>query len=185
MVLDLVAKGVTERALADNVKKSTNAESAHVEISSFPFLWQVGVDGRLARIDLSADQVPIGPVRFERISLDARQVHFDRHQLLSERTVDITAVGQATMTVVAQLSSLQGTIAGDLGVDVTSPAPGQVAISALGRTVTTIDLTRIPLVPKCPLTVTHSGSTYTFSCTVAPVPPSVLAALSKASAVRS
>jgi hypothetical protein len=186
VVLDFVAKDATEAAVADNAKSSTHAQSAHVSISSFPFLWDVAVGGRLDRIDITADQVPVGPLHLDEIGVDAKGVHFDQHKLLVDRQVDITAVNQATITVVAQLSSLESTIAGTLGVRVTSPSPGQIAISALGRTVTTIDLTRIPLVPRCPLTVSHTGTTtYTFSCTVAPVPASVLDALSKARAVAS
>jgi len=181
VVLDFVAKGIAERAISKNVERSAHAQSAHTSISSFPFVWDVAVGGGLDRIEVSADQVPVGPLQLDRISVDAHDVRFDRHKLWSDQSVQVTSVGQATITVVAQLSSLEGSVASGLGVGVSSPAPGQVAISVLGRTVTTIDLTRIPLVPRCPLSVSHQGTTYTFSCTVSPVPQSVLRALSRGS----
>ncbi|HMC38556.1 MAG TPA: hypothetical protein VKI19_02775, partial [Acidimicrobiales bacterium] len=78
-----------------------------------------------------------------------------------------------------KLSGLEGTIASDLRLQVTATGSDRIVVSAAGRTLDVINLTRIPIVPVCPVQVHEAGGVYTLSCTVAPVPASVLAALSK------
>lgn len=177
---DFVARDATQSAVAANVTRSTHSEGSSVDISSFPFLYNVAAHGRLDRIQVTDRGVPAGPFRIDRIHLDARQVRFDRHALLESHYVHIVSVGQATITVEAKLSDLESSIADRLGAQVTASSSDHVVISASGIPLVTLDLTRIPLVPVCPVTVSHTGDTYQFTCTVAPVPETVLAALSKA-----
>jgi LmeA-like phospholipid-binding len=179
--LDVTAKDATENAVAANVRRSTHAQRTTVSVSSFPFLYQIAADGRVDRIVIDDYGVPAGPLRLDQVQLDARDVRFDRHALVQERYVDITSVSRATVTVVARLSSLQAGLAHDLGLQVEATSSDQIALRALGRTVATIDLTRISIVPRCPVRVVQVGDTYRISCTVAPVPAPVLAALSRAS----
>ena len=179
-VLDFVTRDATQTAVAADVRKSTHAQGATVGIDSFPFLYDIAASGRLDRVDVTVTGVPVGAVRIDQIRLDARQVRFDRRRLLESHYVDITSVQQATISVVARLSNLQNTVANDLGVQVSGTSSSDVVIAALGHQVATLDLTRIPIIPDCPLTISHRSDTYTFTCTVSPVPQTVLAALSRA-----
>ena len=178
--LDFIARDVTERAVASDVKAATHAERATVSISSFPFIYGVAANGRVDGIDVSVYGVPAGLLRIDEINLDVRGVRIDQHRLLADRTVSVTSIDSATINVVVKLSSLQNSLASDLGVEVSAPTSDRISFVVHGVTVASIDLTRVPIVPSCPLDVTHTGAVYTFSCTVAPVPASVLAALSKA-----
>lgn len=180
VALDLAARSVTQDAIATDVQKSTHSEGASASISSFPFLYDVAAEGRIDRVAITDRGVPAGPLRLDQVRLVASQVRFDRHELFTQHAVRLTDVGSATVTVQARLTSLTGTIARDLGIEVTSSASNRITVSAGGVTVARIDLTKVPIIPDCPLDVTHSGEVYTFSCTVSPVPPSVLEALSKA-----
>lgn len=178
MAADLLARSATQDAIATDVQRSTHSSSATAGISSFPFLYDVAAEGRLDRVTITARGVPAGPVRLDQVRLVGTQIHFDRHQLVSDRSVRLTEVGTATVTVQAHLSGLAGSIASDLGIEVTAPSSNRVSVRAAGHTLATLDLTQIPIIPRCPLQVTHTGETYTFSCTVSPVPESVLTALS-------
>ena len=177
---DFIARDVTERAVASDVKAATHAERATVSISSFPFIYGVAANGRVDGIDVSVYGVPAGLLRIDEINLDVRGVRIDQHRLLADRTVSVTSIDSATINVVVKLSSLQNSLASDLGVEVSAPTSDRISFVVHGVTVASIDLTRVPIVPSCPLDVTHTGAVYTFRCTVAPVPASVLAALSKA-----
>lgn len=175
---DFAARSATETRIATDVRSSTHSDEASASISSFPFLYDVAAEGRLKQVTIVARGVPAGPIRLDQVELVADQVHFDRHQLVSSHTVHLTDVGSARITVQAHLSSLAATIARDLRVQVTSSASNRLTLSVEGVPLVTLDLTRVPIIPDCPLQVAHSGDAYTFSCTVSPVPASVLDALS-------
>lgn len=178
--VDIAARVGTQNLIATDVQQSTHSRSASVGISSFPFLYDIAAEGRIGQVTVTDSGVPAGPFRIDQVRLDASEVHFARTQLLQHHSVRITEVGRATVTVVARLSGLQGALANQLGLQVTATSSDRILVTADGHTVATLDLTRIPIVPQCPLQVSHRGDTYSFSCTVAPVPPAVLAALSKA-----
>lgn len=177
---DFLAKDATQNAIAKDVQRSTRSDGAGVTITSFPFLYDAAAEGRVDRVEVTDRGVPVGLLRLDSVTLVGSQVRFDRNLLLEHHTIHLTSVGSATISVSVHLSSIVGTVATSLGVEVLPEGPGQIAISAAGRTVATIDLTRIPIIPACALQVGHSGDVYTFSCRVSPVPQSVLAALSKA-----
>lgn len=180
VALDYAARVGTQNLIATDVRQSTHSRSATVGITSFPFLYDIAAQGRIDRVTVTDSGVPAGAFQIDQVRLDASHVHFARRDLLQRHIVRITEVGRATVTVVARLSGLQSALANQLGVQVTATASDRILLTADGHTVATLDLTRIPIVPLCPLQVAHSGDTYTFSCTVSPVPPTVLAALSKA-----
>lgn len=178
--VDLAARYAAQDAMAAAVQRSTKAKSVSVTISSFPFIYDVLAEGRVDDIDVIAHDVPAGPVTLDTIELKGSQVRLDRSQLLDHRTVRLTSVGSATLSIVLSLSTIENALATDLGVSVTASGSNDLVVSAGGRTLATIDLTKVPIVPYCPVQLVHSGSTYTLSCTVSPVPQSVIEALSKA-----
>ena len=181
IVIDNAARIGTQDAVATAVKKSTHSQSASVRVDSFPFLYDTAAEGKIRHVVVTDRGVPIGLglLRLDQVTLDASQVHFDRHQLLLDRRVRITEIARATITMQTHLTALESDLAVGLNAQVTSPRPGVIDITVAGHTVSSINLTLIPIIPPCPLQITQSGDEYTFTCTVSPVPPSVLAALSK------
>lgn len=178
VAVDLAARSATETAIAKDVRRSTHARSVTVGISSFPFLYDVAVEGRLGHITITGHDVPVGPLTLDQVTLSADQVHFDRHLLVSDHKVAITSVARADVTVVARLSSLEATVASKLDVQIVASGSNRLDLTAAGHTLFTVDLTKVPLIPVCPLQVLHGSGTYTLTCSVSPVPASVLAALS-------
>jgi hypothetical protein len=172
-----VAKDATQSAIARDVQRSTHSQTASASITSFPFLYDVTADGRIDRLVITDRGVPAGPVTIESVRLVASQVRFDRHELLVDQKVHLVSVGRATVTAVVQLSGLEGVIASGLDLRVTASGSDHVVVSVAGHQLAVLDLTRIPIVPPCSLQITHSGTRYTFACSVSPVPPTILAAL--------
>ena len=176
---DFAVRSATEDAIATDVHRSTHSQSASASIDSFPFLYDTIAQGRVDRLEVTDRGVPAGLFRIDQIQVVASQVSFSRRQLLADHKVDITAVSRATFKVTARLTTLENSVATYLGAQITATASNRLVVSVAGRTVATIDLTRIPIVPFCPLNLSHTGDTYVLACTVAPVPAPVLAALSK------
>ncbi len=182
--LDIAARVGTQKLIATDVQRSTHSQSVDVSISSFPFLYDVAADGRIPRVIVTDTGVPAGPFRIDQVRLDASGVYFARSELLDRHSVRITQVSRATVAIVARLSGLESSLANRLNVQVTAAGSDRIRVTADGYTVATVNLTKIPIVPQCPLNFTHDGDSYTFSCTVSPVPPPVLAALSKAASAK-
>jgi hypothetical protein len=154
--LDLAARSAAQSAAARQVKKSTGAATATVTFNSEPFLWDVLVDGRLSRVTVTAGEVPFGPITVTQVKVAGSDVRLDRNQLFNSRTVRVTSVRRATVTIVTRGGLLSA-----------------AAVAAL-------DFTRIPLVPSCPLTAQAVNGGYDLTCTVSPVPASVLNAINAA-----
>jgi hypothetical protein len=150
VVLDVLARSAAEKATARQVKASTEAGSVSVTFNSEPFLWDVLADGKLDQVTVVANDVPLGPLTVTKVEVQGSHVHFDRNQLFNSRTVRVTSISKATVTITAHVNAL-----------------GALAIQA-------IDFTRIPLVPNCPLASHQIAGGYELTCTVAPVPQSVI-----------
>ena len=178
--VDLAARSVTQAAIADHVKASTSAKSASVSINSFPFLWDAGVEGRLADVTVTGRDIPAGPLRLDAVEVQAHQIRFDRRVLFNAHSVKLTSISSATVTVTTHLTGLEQSLASALGAVVAVEPGDQLVVRVAGRTVFSYQLSRIPLIPDCPLQVQQIAGGYSLSCTVAPVPASVLAALSQA-----
>ena len=175
---DLAARSAAESAIASRVQLSTHAQGVSATVDSFPFLWDVAAEGQISDLTVTGRGVPAGPLVLDQVTLVAHHVHFDRHRLIADRKVTLTYVASAQVTVVAHLSNLEQAVASALGVEIVPSGSDRLALRAAGRTIATVDLTKVPIIPTCPLTVLHTGTSYTLSCTVAPVPASVLAAIS-------
>lgn len=176
--LNYGAKAVTETALADHVKTATHAQSASATISSFPFLWDAAVEGRVQDVTVVDRGVPAGLLTLDSVKVEARQVRFDRKVLFNAQKVHLTSISSATVTVTTRLTGLEQAVASLLGAFVTVQPGDELVVQVAGRTVFSYQLSRIPLIPDCPLQVSQTGGAYVMSCTVSPVPAAVLAALS-------
>lgn len=176
--LDLAGRAVTESALASHVKNSTQAKSTSVSINSFPFLWDAAVEGRVQNITVVDRGVPAGPLTLDSVRVQAHEVKFDRRVLFNAHSVKLTSVSSATVTVVTHLTGLEQTVASAVGAVVSVQPGDELVVRVAGHSVFSYKLSQVPLIPDCPLQVAQVPGGYSLSCTVSPVPGSVLAALS-------
>jgi hypothetical protein len=90
----------------------------------------------------------------------------------------LETVDKASARIVYQLTSTEAALAAGAGVSAVPAPGGHINFMVGGRIVFSLNLTLIPLVPACTFQETQAGDTYTFTCTVAPVPVAVLNSLS-------
>ena len=193
---DFGLRKAAESAMATKARESTGASSASASIGGFPFLYEVFGQSRLDTVDLTLGEVPAG----ETLTLQSVHVHlvtvaFDRSQLVSHRKVDIKSIASGTADVdisAPELSTATGhavTLTSDgqilVGVDgkqvtatLTAGAGDELQMSVGGVPLARIDLAHNAIVPECNFTISVTGSAVVASCTMAPVPPAVIAAIS-------
>ncbi len=192
---DYAARQVAQDQLAAHIRQSTSASSASATIHSFPFVYDVLAHGSVTKVDATADGVPAGPLRLQQVTVSAHQVQIDRHQLVADHRIHVTAIARATATVTvtaapisavagAPVSLSSGNVVSAAVHGVTVPAvigvEGQtLTLSAAGVRLLSVDLKQSPVVPACAMTLVVRPGELQVSCTVAPVPPSVIAALSQ------
>src|SRR5512146_1656641 len=73
---DRVAVAIAENQIASQIKQADNAISPSVDIKGFPFLTQV-ISRNLQEIDISAKDIPAGPVSISSVSAQAKGVHIN------------------------------------------------------------------------------------------------------------
>ena len=192
--IDIAARVIAQNRIASRAKASANAQSASASINSFPFLYDVLVDGTARNVAVHARGVPLGPLVVSQVDVSVHGVHFDKGELFNHRKVRVTAISSATAAVTITASDLTAathipvTISGNtitatfagvqLPVTVTVTSGHELAFSALGHRAVTFDLARTSLLPACPMQLSSQQSALHLSCTIAPVPASLIAALS-------
>jgi hypothetical protein len=195
--LDLLARHVAETELASRAKAATHATAASAHIGSFPFLYHLLAQGSVPEVDLHLERVPVGPLRLHELTVVLHGVVVDRHALLTERRVELSRVASATAVVTATAADLSSAVgdpvrlpgANEVQVTVAGrPVTATVALAAgptflvdvAGRPVLSVDLAQSPLVPDCAMALEVLPGEVELSCTVAPVPHVLLAAISGA-----
>lgn len=176
--LNYAARAVTETALADHVKSATHARSASASVNFFPFLWDAAVEGRVRDVTVVDRGVPAGPITLDTVTVTAHQIKFDRNVAFNAQKVHLISISSATVTVTTHLTGLEQSLASALGASVSVQPGDELTVRVAGHPVFSYQLSRIPLIPDCPLQVAQAGGAYRLSCTVSPVPAPVLAALS-------
>ena len=192
--VDIAARVIAQDRIASRAKASTNAQSASASISSFPFLYDVLVDGTARNVAVHARRVPLGPLIVSQVDVSVHDVHFDKGELFNHRKVRVTAISSATAAVTITASDLTAatnvpvTISGNtitasfagvqIPVTVTVTNGHELAFSTVGHKAVIFDLARTPLLPACAMRLTAQPSALHLSCTIAPVPASLIAALS-------
>lgn len=193
MAADLAGRRAAEVQLEHRiVASSPSVTSASVHIDSFPFLGRLAASGHVSSVRADASDVTVSRLRFSSIHVDLHDVEVDRRRLLSDRQVDIRAVGRGEATAdVAQadlrqaLGGLPVTL-GDGRVTVTIRGV-TVAVSATVRdnvlrlsagplTVPAITLPKLPLLPCITDAVARPG-VLRLSCQVSRVPDELLTRL--------
>jgi hypothetical protein len=175
------ARAHAQHVMAQRIRSSTGAEHVSVHISSFPFLYELAVS-KIDRVKVIADGVPAGPIRLTHVTVDARDVEVDHHFLIFDRKLRIVSIARATVTVQIEQKELAA-IADAVNANLTVVDGHQLVVSIFGHRVLSIDLTKSRLVPNCTLALLRVSSGFSASCTVAPVPPSLLATLNARAAL--
>ena len=191
---DLAIRHVATTQVAQRARQATGAASASASISGFPFLYETLVQGQVHGITVHLTDVPAGPLVLQKVDVAMVGIHFDKSRIYHQRKLRLTEMDRATATVLVsavELSTVSGhqiTVSGgSLVLNLagrTVPATATIngghtlVVSAGGVTVFSDDLSRSPLVPPCSMTLQIVAAGVQATCTMAPVPPSVLAAVS-------
>jgi hypothetical protein len=175
-------RAVAEQTLANRIKKSTGAESVSASVESPAFLYDVLVPATIQGVHIVATGVPEGLLRLDQVTVNASQIHLDRHQLVADQKVHIVAIGDATITALIKPEGLASVVvsgAGLLGVHVVLAHGHDLAVEVLGHQVYSVDLASNPLLPDCAFSLQQTSAGYSLSCHVAPVPQSMLDVISR------
>ncbi len=176
VVGDFWARSHAQHLMAQRIRSSTGAEHVSVHIGSFPFLYELAVS-KIDDVKVVADGVPAGPLRLTHVTIDAHQVQVDHHFLIFDRKLRVVSIAKATVTVQIQQSAL-ASIAGAVNADLAVIDGHQLVVTIFGHQVLSVDLTKSPLIPNCTLSLVRVSGGFSGSCTVAPVPRSLLEAIS-------
>lgn len=191
---DIGARVFAQHQIADRAKASTGARTSTASISSFPFLYDLLVEGKAKKVTVHLTGVPLGPLRISRVDLTASGVHLDvgylvNHQKARVKSVD-SADSRLTLTAadISAATGVQVSIAGNqitasiagVGIPVTVGVTGGhvLTLNFEGHHVFSFDLDRSPIIPTCDMQLSTANDAISLECRVSPVPPAVIAAIS-------
>lgn len=191
---DIGARIYTEHQIAGRAKASTGAGSSSAGIQSFPFLYDLLAESKAKKVTVHLTRVPIGPLTIDKVDVTARGVHIDVGYLFSHHKVRLKSIASAdarltfaapdiTSVTGIRLSIADGTITASLGgaripVTVTIAGGHILILRVAGQKDLSFDVDRSPIIPPCALQATVAGDALVLECQVAPVPSSVVAAIS-------
>jgi hypothetical protein len=202
-----VATAVAESQLASRARVATGAASASATVGPFPVLAYLFGQGRVPDVSVTLNDVSFAAIdavvrglpdlSAQRLVVDLHDVSVSRSGLVKHQDVEVTRIGSATATLTitaAGLSALTG-LAVSLpghgrvevrldGVTVTASlqiANGNTLVLRMGgRTVVSIRLRHGSILPACPMAVSFPRGLAVASCTMTPVPQSLVDALASA-----
>lgn len=195
LALDLVATSVVNHDLASRAKTSTGATAASASLAPFPVLYHVLAQGEVPRVNVRLSGVPVGRLRIHTVSLALSKVDVSRRRLVLNRRVAISSIGRAAITAEVTSADLSHAIgqpvrvASNGEIDVTvagvvvpvSPrleGDSRLVVDVAGFSVLDVNLAAIPLLSDCRFGLHASPGELHLSCTMQPVPASVVNALS-------
>jgi hypothetical protein len=193
---DLVSRHVAQDTIAARAVNATSAAGGSAAVAGWPFLVDLA-GGNVHQVTVDLRSVPIGALTFSELDVVLTGISIDTHALFADRALRLKAMASASVRAVltaAELTSAAGypvTLKPDGTVDVLFDGrtyAGQVALvgghvlvlERAGTQLFRVDLAQDRLVPDCNMNLTVSSQSVTTTCTVAPVPPRILSALSGA-----
>jgi hypothetical protein len=151
---DRVANAVAENSIATKIQSSGFPATPSVTIEGFPFLTQV-IAHDIHRIDISASNVPAGPVNINSVKATATGVHLNSS--FNGATVD-----QINGTVFIAFSSLASAGNGGTGagISLSADGPDQVKVTAGVGPFSDTEVARVSLTgaSQVSVQVVNSGS---------------------------
>lgn len=185
----MAVRSVAEQQLRDRVAAAAKpAGPTSARIESFPFLGRLLTSGDVSRLEVSAADVTVQGLTLARVSVDLRDVTFDRSRMLSDRKVVLKSLGHGT----AEADVTQAQLSERLGVPITL-APGRVQVRVAGQLVTArasvsenalhvtvvglslpgLAIPKLPLVPCVADAVILAGR-IRMTCSVDQIPPELV-----------
>jgi hypothetical protein len=135
---DRVAVAVAESQIASQIKSADSAISPSVNIKGFPFLTQV-ISRNLQEIDISAKDIPAGPVSIASVSAAAKGVHINSSfnggkvdSITGTAFVSFASVSSALTAQAGGIADLQLSAAGQNKIKASFSIAGTPALSAIG-----------------------------------------------------
>jgi hypothetical protein len=193
--LDLAARSIAQNHFTQDIRSRTAAKSVSVQVDSLPFLFDLLAHGSVQSVDIRLEQVPVGKLDLARVDVAARTVQLNRDYLFGSHRIRVTSISSAEVRVTVTASELSAAIHRRVALD--GPDTIKVKIGPLmvpatlgvvdgheltigedGFQLLHIDLDSSPLVPRCAMKLTISSGSATLACDVAPVPSSLLTAIS-------
>jgi len=185
--------------IATRTKEATKAASATARLGGFPVIYDFLAHGTVHSADLTLHDVPIGPIYAKTVSVALTNVRIDRNALFTQQKVRIRSIatGQASVTVTApELSAAAKetiTIPGNGSVQIQTPlgteqayvrlVSGDIFQVAAGRSVVlSVNLSSLPVLPECHMSLALDTGYAVASCLVSPVPLKVIQAIDSGSA---
>jgi hypothetical protein len=193
---DFALKTVAEHELAARAQSASGARRASAVISGFPFLWDLLVDGTVPAVALHLSDVPVGALHLHEVDVSLVGTHIVRSALFGQRQVRVSSIDSGTAAVTVTAADLSAA----LGQTVSLPGDGRAYVERSGvmvpATITVgseslvlrvagvpvleSDLSASRLVAACALSLHVGAGALTVSCTMAPVPYSVVQSLAGA-----
>jgi hypothetical protein len=136
---DRVAVAIAENQIASQIKSADSAINPSVNIKGFPFLTQV-ISRNLQEIDISAKDIPAGPVSISSVSAQAKGVHINSSfnggkvdSILGTAFVSFASVGSALSAQTSGLADLSLSAAGPDKIKVTANLGGVATLEQVGK----------------------------------------------------
>jgi hypothetical protein len=135
---DRVAVAVAESQIAGQIKSADSSINPSVNIKGFPFLTQV-VSRNLQEIDISAKDIPAGPVSISSVSAAAKGVHINSSfnggkvdSISGTAFVSFSSVSSALTAQAGGIADLQLSAAGPDKIKASFNILGTTALTATG-----------------------------------------------------
>ncbi len=194
-VADLVARHIAEDSVATHAREETNAASATASITGWPFTYEVLVRHSLPEVTVNLTDVPVGSLHVQQSTADLTDVQLDLSAALSTQSVRVTSVSRAVVTAVVtadELSTASGHAIRLQGNGVVMASAGGREVAAVvrvlsghilsvqsgGSSLLRVDLSSNPFVRGCTMSLAVLAGEVRASCAMAPVPHSLIAAVS-------
>lgn len=193
-VVDVSAKGLAERKIAEKVEASVGGRAeATADIDSLPFVLRLLLSGAAGDISLHVTDVATSALDFATVDVKLRGVKLDRGKLLGSRKAEVTEIESGTVTLgidaAAVTKALRGLpvtitggrvevrVAGQVRVaEVTLAAGGALRIGVPQGPSVSIPVPQTPLGSCQANALKVEGDEIRLSCTITEVPPALLRA---------
>lgn len=200
-----LATSAAQSELASRAQAATDAASAGATVGPFPMLAHLLGQGIVPAVTVTLHGIDfpvlgsafpgLPDVVANQVDVDLTDVSVSRGDLFRQHKVVVTAIGSATITATVTASELSS----EVGLPVTLPGAGEVQVEvdgvrqsgmfrvvdedtvelvADGVVVSSVALRRGNLLPPCVMTLSYAPGQLTATCSMTPVPPGVVAAMS-------
>ncbi|TML43788.1 MAG: DUF2993 domain-containing protein [Actinobacteria bacterium] len=169
------------------------AAAVHAKVSSFPFVGQLVVSGRVTEVALRFDGIRSSRLQLHEVALDLRGVVIDRHALIAEQRGQLNRISRGTVTVDITAAALAAAFGVDLrvvmrlgpsglaGLASAAAEGGRLVLRFAGLPAASVVIPRGDLVPCQPLVAVTSAGVR-LSCTFTHIPPRLIGAVNRAGA---